>query len=206
MIQIALAKIICGSWPIITALNFLPSNVIFIRHAEAEHNAAYNADHPKLASLMHDPPLTERGRAQALAVRHELGGQHFSLVVVSPLSRALETATIIFGNRKIPILVFPEVSEHCLGANCLLSNIERLKHKFPNIDFAHMTAAKKRDLANESQGDFLKRIEKFSDWIVKQGFLKIAVVSHGGFLKWLIGRDFANAEVYDLSMPGEPAL
>lgn len=201
MIQVPLTKIIYGSWPIITAFYFAVPNVTFIRHAEGEHNAAYNAGHPKLAFRIHDPPLTKRGRAQAQLVKQQLSDQHFSFVVVSPLSRALETAAIIFGDRKIPIMVMPELSEHCLGPNCLLSRIEELKEKFPNVVFTNLVPAHQKALTNESREFFMKRVEIFSAWIKKQSFSKIALVSHGGFLRELTGRDFANAEVYHLAIP-----
>jgi broad specificity phosphatase PhoE len=41
-----------------------------------------------------DIPLTEHGRAQALALRDMVSQVNFSLVLVSPLSRAKETATL----------------------------------------------------------------------------------------------------------------
>lgn len=41
-----------------------------------------------------DIPLTETGRAQALALGHRLAGHRFSLVLTSPLSRAADTATL----------------------------------------------------------------------------------------------------------------
>lgn len=198
MIQVALSKIIFGCWPIIS-LNFLTPEITLIRHAEGEHNAAYDAGNPKLGFSIPDPPLTKAGRAQALAAKHQLKGQHFSLVVVSPLTRALETATIIFGDLRVPIVVMPELSEHCGGPNCLLSRIEKLKEKFPSIDFTSLNQAQQNVLFNESEEAFRKRVKKFSSWVKKQGLLKIAVVSHGGFLKELTGRKFANAEIYQLA-------
>src|SRR5260221_3284365 len=41
-----------------------------------------------------DIPLTDIGRAQALAVGRRLAGQRFTAVLSSPLSRAIETARI----------------------------------------------------------------------------------------------------------------
>jgi broad specificity phosphatase PhoE len=41
-----------------------------------------------------DVPLTETGRRQAVAIRRKLAGRSFSLVLSSPLARALETARL----------------------------------------------------------------------------------------------------------------
>jgi broad specificity phosphatase PhoE len=47
-----------------------------------------------------DVPLTERGRAEGVAVGRRLAGQSFSLVLSSPMARALDTARLAgFGDR-----------------------------------------------------------------------------------------------------------
>lgn len=49
-----------------------------------------------------DVPLTETGRAQALALGTRLDGHRFALVLTSPLSRAAETARIAgFGDAQV---------------------------------------------------------------------------------------------------------
>ena len=80
----------------------------FVRHGEGEHNALIDAgkaegDAAKTEAGrdLLDPRLTARGREQAAALRARLqaeGGAAFELVVTSPLSRALETAQIAFGD------------------------------------------------------------------------------------------------------------
>ena len=58
--------------------------LILVRHGETEHNAR------RLLVGRADPPLTERGRAQAKALAGAVAGA--GLVRVSPLRRARETA------------------------------------------------------------------------------------------------------------------
>lgn len=70
------------------------SRVLLIRHGEAEHNARW-----KLHSDTRDTLLTQRGEAQALAISSELLLIEVELLVVSPLSRAIQTAAIVFGTR-----------------------------------------------------------------------------------------------------------
>ncbi len=118
------------------------------------------------------PTLTKSGRSQALMAKQKLKGERFSLVVVSPLTRALETATIIFGDQQMPIVVMPEISEHCRWPNCLPSRVEKLKKKFPSIDFARLDQAQENGFLNESRESFRNRVEKFSSWVKSQGLLK----------------------------------
>ena len=62
-----------------------------IRHGETEWTCA-----GKFCGRS-DPPLTERGRAEARAVRPLLTGETFDGVVSSPSVRALETARLAYG-------------------------------------------------------------------------------------------------------------
>ncbi|HKR82438.1 MAG TPA: histidine phosphatase family protein [Candidatus Saccharimonadales bacterium] len=62
----------------------------FVRHGESVDNAANVWSHT-------DTPLTELGRAQAVAIAEAIKKSelHFDLIVTSPLARAIETAQII---------------------------------------------------------------------------------------------------------------
>eukprot|EP01062_Namystynia_karyoxenos_P057906 TRINITY_DN4910_c0_g1_i1.p1 TRINITY_DN4910_c0_g1~~TRINITY_DN4910_c0_g1_i1.p1 ORF type:complete len:408 (+),score=109.19 TRINITY_DN4910_c0_g1_i1:72-1226(+) len=90
-------------------------HVWFLRHAQAEHNtrlAACADDNAKLAEVRNDPslwdaPLTPAGLLQAHRLRDTLEGVHGSLgfrpqlIVVSPLTRSMETAVGVFGQDHI---------------------------------------------------------------------------------------------------------
>ncbi len=61
-----------------------------------------------------DVPLTETGRAQAIALGGRLAGHPFDVVLTSPLSRAADTAALAgFGDRAI---VDPDLREWDYGA------------------------------------------------------------------------------------------
>lgn len=65
------------------------TTVYLVRHGRT----AYNAD-GRLRGLS-DPPLDERGRAEAHAVAVELAGRHLAAIIASPLQRAVATADAI---------------------------------------------------------------------------------------------------------------
>jgi broad specificity phosphatase PhoE len=69
-------------------MNLTPSRVFLIRHGETERSVARR--HTGRADI----PLTEEGRRQAKRLGDRLGAEHFALVLVSPLQRALETARL----------------------------------------------------------------------------------------------------------------
>jgi broad specificity phosphatase PhoE len=65
-----------------------PAEIVLVRHGETEWSR--DRRHTGLT----DVPLTDTGRRQATALRRRLAGRAFAKVLVSPLSRALETCRL----------------------------------------------------------------------------------------------------------------
>jgi probable phosphoglycerate mutase len=66
----------------------LAERIFIVRHGETEWSA--NGRHTSRTDL----PLTDVGREQAVGLRHKLAGEHFGLVLCSPLRRARETCEL----------------------------------------------------------------------------------------------------------------
>jgi broad specificity phosphatase PhoE len=80
---------------------------LLVRHGESVANAdGWLAGHL-------DAPLTPRGRAQALALAATLRDESIDRAFASDMSRAIDTATIVLGNR--PFTVDPRLRERFLG-------------------------------------------------------------------------------------------
>ncbi len=86
----------------------------FIRHAEGTHNEANNAYGDETPTTFSTPGswayldarLTDHGINQCVKFRtSSLEGVNPQLVVVSPFSRTLQTAHIMFGGKRIPFIV-----------------------------------------------------------------------------------------------------
>ena len=72
----------------------MADRLFIVRHGETEWSLS--GQHTGRTDL----PLTEHGREQALAVRDKLAGERFSLVLSSPLQRAVDTCTLAgFGDQ-----------------------------------------------------------------------------------------------------------
>ncbi|MGO9894987.1 MAG: histidine phosphatase family protein [Bryobacteraceae bacterium] len=79
-----------------------------IRHGETEWTLT--GAHTGRTNL----PLTENGKQQGLAVREQLGGRSFAVVLVSPLERALETCRLAgYGGQAV---VDPNLAEWSYGS------------------------------------------------------------------------------------------
>jgi broad specificity phosphatase PhoE len=80
-----------------------------VRHGESEANAA-----SRFSGRL-DSPLTERGRAQSVALADVLDDVAFDRIVATPLSRSLDTALVIARRRKMPVDVVPDLVEIDVG-------------------------------------------------------------------------------------------
>lgn len=88
-------------------------HLYFVRHGESVANAQ------RVFAGQIDTPLTEKGREQAKAVGKAAKGQHFDLIVASPLIRAHETAEIIAREIGYPVenIVVDDIfKEHYIGS------------------------------------------------------------------------------------------
>jgi len=87
----------------------LTTRIFLLRHAETEWNEQ------KRLQGNQDSALTERGRAQANALRQALQQLHFDRAYVSPLLRARETLRILLQGRDIETVVADNLAEIKLG-------------------------------------------------------------------------------------------
>lgn len=198
----------------------------FIRHAEGFHNVlteekgdntCLHRDEGRTAQehALWDARLTSKGIKQAEQLREYLANRPsgsrpftaFDLVVVSPLTRTLETADHIFGPARQPgvpafsakldhtgapapkILVREECRERwgkyvCDGRR----PIREIMPEFPNFDFSEIE--NDEDLfytQDEREPDELccERAVLFLEWLNKRPEKCIAVVTHSSFLRHL---------------------
>jgi broad specificity phosphatase PhoE len=105
--------------------------LLLIRHAESSWNAAGRWQGHG------DPPLSDRGRAQANALARELAREAIDVLVSSDLRRAAETAAILGQARGLRPELNPRLRELDLG------------------DWAGLT----RDQIERTAGDALRRFE-----------------------------------------------
>ena len=91
----------------------MTKNLIGIRHGEALHNVVAKIYGNKVYKEFEDTTLTTNGMRQAI----EANVPPPDLVLVSPLTRTLQTATLMFPNVKVVALEclkeYPQHTEIC---------------------------------------------------------------------------------------------
>ena len=177
-----------------------------IRHGEALHNVLFKKIGPMAYVNTRDTRLVENGIEQAKKLGKTWKDKSkIELVLVSPLTRTLETATHIFKDEPMPIISldslkeYPQSYEECNHRR----TVEELQKEFPHINFKeilHNDDTEWRDLPDIITGEKTKlktRISNFKTWINKRKEKNIAVVGHSSYFNMMLN-DFVDTEVTEL--------
>lgn len=166
--------------------------MILIRHGESQWNEIYSRT--GVSPDIPDPHLTPRGREQVKRAAEALAQLPIRRVLVSPYTRALQTAEIIARSLDLPMEVEPLVREHANFHCDVGTPRSRLAEIWPALDFEPLDETWWP--TSESEEELLARCRKFH---VKAADLRdwrhIAVVTHWGFIRGLTGRQARNAEL-----------
>lgn len=192
-----------------------PMTITTIRHGPTQDNFK------KIISGRIDTPLSDGGRKLAKDLCRVVDVMDYDVVFSSPLSRTLETAKIIIGNKKYDL----RTSTLCLERNYgLIQGVlpEEIKRINPPIIYVNVGGV--NHSLNPPLGESFEQLRSRADKFVKllmgktvYGLDKrnILVVSHGTFLQQLhgilmcrdayhsLGIDVAPLEVNRFSLAGD---
>ena len=171
--------------------------IYLIRHAESEANAAADLDNP---TYYYDARITEKGKEQALKASINLKNIIFDTYICSPLTRTMETFSLIFPDKK-PILQ-PFIREHLFHSCDVGRQPANLKKEFPQFDFSNLNKywwnnnipINEKKIVKENFNDIKIRLDKFKKWLDDNDSTTIALVSHGTFLSQITGYMLENCE------------
>ncbi|KAI8616306.1 histidine phosphatase superfamily [Chytriomyces sp. MP71] len=189
------------------------------RHAEGKHNEANAAAGSDAASMFATPgawklldaKLTVKGVEQCVAVRAQIAAASLpgpvrpQLVVVSPFTRTLQTAHVLFGGSQTPFLVHEGCRERAGLYTCdkrrskteIVNEMAPLFAKTGDlIDFDSFGFFSEADElwteTRESSEDCTMRAIQMMEWLASRPEREIAVVTHSSWLKHLF-RSFGHA-------------
>ena len=168
-------------------------NLYCIRHGEAIHNILYKQQGMKIFfdKEFYDTKLTNLGHNQAIELGKTWTDKNkIELVIVSPLTRTLQTAQNIFKGMNIKMIAFENVKEYPQGKHTCnrRSKLSSLKKYFPEIDFTNIITEEDTlwDPDNiESIDSLLARINQMYDFIETTKYKNIALVGHNGFISMM---------------------
>lgn len=143
-----------------------------VRHGETEWNQI------RRIQGVSDIPLNDTGRAQAAALGDILSAHTFDLLVASPLSRAMETASIIAARLAMPTpLAIPDLIERNYG-DAEGSNGADLDERYPPGTEIP---------GREERSDVTKRVVRvLQDLAIRHPHADILAVAHGGVIRSVV--------------------
>ena len=174
-------------------------SIYLIRHAQSAFNAVYGPNKPD--PMIFDAPITELGETQAKQARREVEKLDIKNVIVSPFTRTLQTAQLIFENR-LPLQINAAVREQLVNSCDVGSPPHNLAHDFPHLNFNHLDECwwhegekDYRGISVEPEEVLMERADRFVDYIKHESIHSTAIVSHGNFIRALTGIKPKNCEV-----------
>ncbi|XP_063934539.1 uncharacterized protein LOC135146310 [Zophobas morio] len=169
--------------------------VYFVRHGESTANVRQETDPYDSATnpVYRDAPLTAYGVKQAKELDSITKTWNIELLVASPLTRALMTASYAFQNtvkNNVPFIVLPLVMEFYPN---LIENQGKLKdelnrdpklnslERFKDVDLSQLSSGEWWNICGDSS-----RLDQLTTFLQKRSEKIIAVVSHWGYIHNLI--------------------
>ena len=170
-----------------------------IRHAESEANAAPDLDNP---TYYYDARITQRGREQASKLSHKIKDISFDMYFCSPLTRTMETFSLVFPNIK-PILD-PLIREHLYHSCDVGRQPKILKKEFKQYNFSNLSdywwnnniPINEKLINKESHNDIHVRLRKFIFSLKNINCENVVIVSHGTYLSQITEYMLDNCELF----------
>ncbi len=157
----------------------MPLTLTLLRHGRSR------ADDENAHEGRYDSPLTETGRAQALALadRWQQEQIHFDAIISSPLCRASETATII---GKV-LNVDPKYDDDLLERNNGLAAgmpLDEVERQFPQP--LRVSPYAPWFVNGESEAEVHRRAGGILERLVRMDIGSVLIVAHGGILNAIL--------------------
>jgi broad specificity phosphatase PhoE len=175
--------------------------MFLLRHGQSLFNLHFTAT--RRDPGIEDPELTALGHAQAQAAAAALAKRDISLVIVSPYTRALQTAAPIVAARAVPAVVMHEVGERAAFACDVGSRPEVLATRFPGYEFSHLPEVWWPEPV-ESEAATIGRANAFRAAMARREDRdRVLLVSHWAFILALTGVSLENGGMleYDPKTP-----
>lgn len=164
--------------------------MIFLRHGQSEFNLHFTATRRDPGII--DPKLTPLGHEQAAAAAAALAGRDIRRIIVSPYTRALETAAPVARALGLELTVTPTVRERYAFTCDVGSPISNLRTAWPQVGF-HAIEETWWPAIEEPAKQIEARARLFrTEMAALNDWAHTLVVSHWGFILAFTGQSVMN--------------
>jgi broad specificity phosphatase PhoE len=175
-----------------------------LRHGQSYFNLYFTET--RVDPGIEDPELTPLGQQQAIAAADALATRSLTRIIVSPYTRALQTAEPIRTRQLVPVEVMHEVRERAAFACDIGTPTDQLATRFPQHDFAHLPRRWWHE-GIEAEEETVRRANEFRTLIAaRPDHPTTLLVSHWAFILALTGESLGNGEFieYDPATSAAP--
>jgi broad specificity phosphatase PhoE len=142
-----------------------------------------------------DPELTKLGHEQAQAAAETLAKQKITRVIISPYTRALQTAEPVLAQHKVPVTIMHEVRERYAFTCDVGRHRDLLAAAFPHHEFSHLPDRWWPE-ATETAEETIRRAGAFRNIMrARDDHETTLLVSHWAFILALTGISVGNGEI-----------
>jgi len=166
-----------------------------LRHGQSYFNLHFTDS--RVDPGIEDPELTPLGAEQAAAAAEALAGVALTRIIISPYTRALQTAQPVLAVHPVPVDIMHEVRERTAFTCDIGKPPQLLAASFPHHDFAHLPQRWWND-GVESPEATLERANDFRALMAaRRDSDTTLLVSHWAFILALTGSSLGNGEILE---------
>jgi glucosyl-3-phosphoglycerate phosphatase len=167
--------------------------MFLLRHGQSYFNLHFNQT--RVDPGIEDPELTPLGIEQAAAAARQLADAALTHIIVSPFTRALQTAQPILSMHEASVEVMHQVREQAAFACDIGSPPEVLAARFPHHDFGHLPRRWWHE-GTETLQETVRRADAFRRLMAARAdHATTLLVGHWAFIQALTGVALANGEL-----------
>jgi len=167
-------------------------DMILLRHGQSEFNLHFGVSRRDPGIV--DPRLTELGHTQAGEAAAQLADQSIRRIIVSPYTRALQTARPVAETLGLAVTIDPLVCERYAYACDIGTRRSTLQRDWPQHDFSQIEEVWWPQ-EEEPETSIVSRAARFRSEIAQRhDWAHTLVVSHWGFILSMTGESLANGQ------------
>ena len=177
--------------------------MFLLRHGQSYFNLHFTPT--RIDPGIEDPELTDLGVAQAETAASQLARASLTRIIISPYTRALQTAEPILKVHQASVQIMHEVRERAAFVCDVGSPPELLAARFPHHDFKHLPSPWWSKPVETLEATTL-RADNFRALMAKRADAKTSLlVSHWAFILALTGKSLGNGDILEYDpMSGKP--
>jgi broad specificity phosphatase PhoE len=176
--------------------------MIFLRHGQSEFNLHFTRT--RVDPGIVDPKLTPLGHEQAEAAAESLAGRDIRRIIVSPYTRALQTAAPVARRFALPLTVTPIVRERYAFRCDVGTPVSELRASFPDHAFGAVDEVW-WPAEEEPAEQVIARAARFRAELARRDdWAHTLVISHWGFILSFTGVSVKNGEIIEADPTAAP--